>query len=96
MFFYVLCFFFMGCLLFFIVLLQHLVIWVENLEMCAFIFAGAFSKLKTKNEMGAFILGSAPCDAELRMVRLAALKARPLRVQQNYDVDTTQLRLRWL
>ena len=34
-----------GCLLFLIVLIQHLMIWAEDLEMCAFIFAGAFSKL---------------------------------------------------
>ena len=55
------------CLLFFIVPFQYLTICVESLDMCAFIFAGTFSKLKTKNEMGAFILGSAPCDAGLRI-----------------------------
>ena len=52
------------------------------LEMCAFIFAGAFSKLKTKNEMGAFIPRSAQ----------GAPATRPA----NYDVDTTQLRFRLL
>ena len=35
---------FTGCLLFFVVLFQQLMIWVEDLEMCAFIFPGALSK----------------------------------------------------
>ena len=77
-----LCFsvFFMCCLLFFIVLFQHLIIWVVDLgNVCFYVRGGHSQNSKRKNEMGAFILRSAPCGAELR---IGAIKARPLRVWQ--------------
>ena len=80
--------------LFFIVLFQHLMIQVKDLEMCAFILAGAFSNSKQNGCIHPQI-GSVRCGAaHWRAARgdAAALKARPLRRPAHCDVDKTQTR----
>ena len=76
----------MGCLLFFIVLFQHWMSSVADLEMCAFIFASAVSKREKKTKWVHASSDHLRVMRSCALVRLegdaAALKARQLRVWQ--------------